>query len=164
MAFKRILCGVDFSRGSLEAFRIAVETARIYGGSLHLIHVIEAQPVVSELQPIDAMGKMTVEIEEKAAAAMEALVSSASPSLDVLATTSEVTTGRAFVEIVGRAREWKADLIVLGAIGAATPLGEAVVGGTADRVMKEADCSGTNLKERMRSGDGSTAPRAAPII
>ena len=141
MAFKRILCGVDFSRGSLEAFRIAVEIARMDGGSLHLIHVIEAQPVVSEWLPIDAMGKSTVDIEEKAAAAMEALVGSAAPFLDVVPITSEVTTGRAFVEITSRAREWKADLIVLGAIGAATPLDEAVMGGTADRVMKEADCS-----------------------
>lgn len=141
MAFKRILCGVDFSPGSLEAFRIAVETARMCGGSLHLIHVIEAQPVVSEWQPIDAMGEMTVEMEEKAAAAMEALVGSAGPSSRAPSMTSEVTTGRAFVEIITRAREWKADLIVLGAIGAATPLDEAVLGGTADRVMKEADCS-----------------------
>jgi len=141
MTFKRVLCGVDFSRGSLEAFRIAVEIARMYGGSLHLIHIIEAQPVVSEWLAIDAMGKMTVEIGEKAAAAMEALVGSAKPSLDGVPITSEVTTGRAFLEIVSRAREWKADLIVLGAIGAATPLDEAVVGGTADRVMKEADCS-----------------------
>ena len=117
MAFKRILCGVDFSPGSLEAFRIAVETARMCGGSLHLIHVIEAQPVVSAWQPIDAMGEMTVEMEEKAAAAMEALVGSARPSVDGLSITSEVTTGRTFVEIISRAREWKADLIVLGANG-----------------------------------------------
>jgi len=87
------------------------------------------------------MGKMTIEFQEKAAAAMEALVLSASPSVDGLSLTTEVVTGRAFVEIVRRAREWNADLIVLGAIGAATSLGEAILGGTADRVMKQAGCS-----------------------
>jgi nucleotide-binding universal stress UspA family protein len=44
MAFKRILCAVDFSPGSLEAFRVAVEMARLYSGTLHLFHAIEAQP------------------------------------------------------------------------------------------------------------------------
>src|SRR5262249_58002918 len=96
----------------------------------------------SEWLPIDAMGKSTVDIEEKAAAAMEALVGSAAPFLDVVPITSEVTTGRAFVEITSRAREWKADLIVLGAIGAATPLDEAVLGGTRDTGMKETTFSG----------------------
>jgi nucleotide-binding universal stress UspA family protein len=141
MAFQRILCAVDFSPGSLEAFRIAVETARMYTGSLHLFHVVEAQPVVSEWLPIDAMGKMAVEIEEKAAAAMESLVGCARPRLAGLLLTSEVTSGRASAEIIRRAREWNADLIVLGSTGAATPLDEAVLGGTADRVMKEAACS-----------------------
>lgn len=141
MAFKRVLCAVDFSPGSQEAFAIAVETARIHAGSLHLIHIIEARPAISQFPPIDAMGKMAVEIEEKAAAAMEALVVSASPSLDGLSVTSEVTSGTAFVEIVTRAREWSADLVVLGAVGAARPLREVLLGGTADRVMKEAACS-----------------------
>ena len=141
MTFKRVLCAVDFSPGSQQAFLSAVEIARVYAASLHLIHVIEAQPVVSGWLPIDAMGKMTIEFQEKAAAAMEALVLSASPSVDGLSLTTEVVTGRAFVEIVRRAREWNADLIVLGAIGAATSLGEAILGGTADRVMKQAGCS-----------------------
>ena len=110
MAFKRVLCAVDFSPGSQEAFAIAVEAARMHSGLLHLIHVIEAGPVISVFPPIDAMGKMAVEIEEKAAAAMEALVVSASPSLDGLSVTTEVTSGTAFVEIVTRAREWNADL------------------------------------------------------
>jgi nucleotide-binding universal stress UspA family protein len=141
MAFKRVLCAVDFSPGSQQAFRVAVETARMHDGSLRLIHVIEARPAISQFPPIDTMGTMAVQIEEKAAAAMEALVVSSSPSLDGLSVTSEVTSGTASVEIVTRAREWNADLIVLGALGAARPLREILLGGTADRVMKEAACS-----------------------
>ena len=73
MAFKRILCAVDFSETSLEAFRRTAEIARR-------------------------------------------------------------------VEILKHARDWSADLIVLGAKGA-TALEQIVVGGTAERVMKDALCS-----------------------
>ena len=117
MAFKRIMCAVDFSRESLKAFRVAVEMARLHSGLLHVFHVIEAQPVVSDWLPVDGLGEVVIRIEEKATAAMESLVASEESSLRGLSFTTEVTTGRAFVEIANRARDWKADLIVLGSRG-----------------------------------------------
>jgi universal stress protein A len=132
MRFKRILCAVDFSPDSLAAFDVAVETARLYSASLHIFHVIEAQPAVPP--------QVEIRIVEEANAAMEKLVASAESSLDGLAFTTEVTSGQAFVEIVERAREWRADLIVLGSKGI-TSLEEIIIGGTAENVMKEAPCS-----------------------
>jgi universal stress protein A len=132
MRFKRILCAVDFSPDSLEAFRVAVETARLHSGSLHIFHVIEAQPAVPP--------QVEIRIVEEANAAMEKLVAPAGSSLDGLAFTTEVTSGQAFVEIVERAREWRADLIVLGSKGI-TSLEEIIIGGTAENVMKGAPCS-----------------------
>ena len=132
MPFKRILCAVDFSPDSLEAFHVAVETGRLHSGSLHIFHVIEALPAVPP--------QVEIRIVEEANAAMEKLVASAGSSLDGLAFTTEVTSGRAFVEIVERAREWRADLIVVGSKGT-TSLEEIIIGGTAENVMKEAPCS-----------------------
>ena len=132
MAFKRILCAVDFSHDSIEAFHVAVEMARLHAGSLHLFHVMEGQPALS--------GEVAIEILQKANAAMAGLVASAQSSLHGLAFTTEVTSGRAFVEIVNRARQWKADLIALGAKGT-TSLEEIIVGGTAEAVTREAPCS-----------------------
>jgi universal stress protein A len=132
MPFQRILCAVDFSPDSLAAFHVAVETARLYSGSLHIFHVIEAQPAVPP--------QVEIRIIEEANAAMDKLVASAESSLDGLAFTTEVTSGQAFVEIVERAREWRADLIVLGSKGI-TSLEEIIIGGTAENVMKEAPCS-----------------------
>jgi nucleotide-binding universal stress UspA family protein len=140
MPFKRILCAVDFSRDSVEGFHVAVELARAQSAYLHVLHVSEAQPVVSEWLPIGGLGEVAIQIEEKASAAMESLVRSAKKSLTGLAVTPEVTTGRAFVEIVNRATELKADLIVLGSKGAAS-LEDIIVGSTAERVMKTAGCS-----------------------
>lgn len=140
MAFKRILCAVDFSEPSLEAFRQAAELARLFAGRLYVLHVIEARPVVPDLIGIGEAGEMAVEFEEKATAALESLVASSASALEGVPLTLEATAGRAFVEILNHARDWRADLIVLGAKGA-TALEQIVVGSTAEHVMKYAPCS-----------------------
>jgi nucleotide-binding universal stress UspA family protein len=140
MAFVRILCGVDFSKASLAAFQQAVELARLGAGSLCILHSIEARPFVSNLLGIDEMGEMAIKFDEKAAAALESLLSSSASALEDIPLTTEITAGRAFVEILNYARDWSADLIVLGAEGAAS-LEQIVIGSTAERVMKGAQCS-----------------------
>jgi nucleotide-binding universal stress UspA family protein len=140
MTFNRILCGVDFSETSLEAFRLTAEIARRFASSLYVLHVIEARPVVPSLISDDAVGEMAVALEEKATAALESLVESSASDLESVPLTLEVTAGRAFVEILNRARDWSADLIVLGAKGAAA-FEQIVIGGTAEHVMKDAPCS-----------------------
>lgn len=51
-----------------------------------------------------------------------------------------IVNGVPFVEILKQATTWKADLIVLGAIGA-TSVDEIIFGSTAERVLKGATCS-----------------------
>ncbi len=140
MAFKRILCAVDFSETSLEAFRRAAEIARRFASSLYVLHVIEARPVAPYLIGVDEVGEMAVNLEEKATAALESLVESSASDLEGVPLTLEVTAGRAFVEILDHARDWAADLLVLGAKGA-TAVEQIFVGSTAERVMKDAPCS-----------------------
>ena len=147
MAFKRILCAVDFSEASLAAFRKASEMARFGASRLYVLHTIEARPVVSSLPGIDEAGEMAVELEEKATAALESLVASSASALKGVRLTTEVTAGRAFVEILNHARDWQADLIVIGATGAAS-LEQIVVGSTAERVMKDAPCSVLTVRQQ----------------
>jgi len=130
VTFRRILCAVDFSRDSLEAFRAAVELARLRSGAVHVLHVIEAQ--------LPSSGEVIIELTKKANAAMAELIASA-PSKD-LALSSEVTSGDAAIEIVDQAKEWRADLVVLGAHGVIL-IEDIVVGGTAEGVTRGAPCS-----------------------
>ena len=139
MPFKRILCGVDFSEASIRAFHSAVELARQSKALLHLVHVIEAQPVVPGWLPANGLGEVTLMIEEKATTAMQSLIKSSSRELKGLKVTTEIKDGRAFIEIVDRARNWKADLIVVGAKGVGS-VGEIVAGGTAENVVRKAQC------------------------
>jgi nucleotide-binding universal stress UspA family protein len=132
MPFKRILTAVDFSANSLAAFRIAAEMASVHSAALHLLHVIEALP--------SGPGEATMEFVQKANEAVEQLVGSSQAALERVALTTEVASGRAFDEIVNRARDWHADLIVLGTKGT-TSLEEILLGGTAEHVIKESPCS-----------------------
>jgi nucleotide-binding universal stress UspA family protein len=129
MPFQKILCAVDFSSDSVEAFGVAVELSRLYSASLHVLHVLEAQP--------NSTGEQLVETIERANTALQELVGPASEGLDV---NTAVESGEPFAEIVERARDWHADLIVLGSKGTAT-LEEMVIGGTTDAVIKAAPCS-----------------------
>jgi nucleotide-binding universal stress UspA family protein len=128
MPFKRILTAVDFSANSLEAFRVAAEMAAVHSAALHLLHVIEALP--------SGPGEATVEFVQKANQAVEQLVASSQPALERVTLATEVASGRAF----DRARDWRADLIVLGTKGT-TSLEQIFLGGTAEHVIKESACS-----------------------
>jgi nucleotide-binding universal stress UspA family protein len=132
MPFNRVLCAVDFSPDSLEAFRVAVEITRLCDASLHLFHVMEPPPALT--------GEALMQLVQKANQAMDALVASVQEGLDGFALSREVTSGQAFVEIVKRARGWRADLIVLGSKGT-TSLEGLIMGGTAEGAVKEASCS-----------------------
>lgn len=140
MKFKRILCGVDFSQPSVLAFDAAVELARLMKAELHIMHSIEAYPGVAEWLPVGNMDDATASLQEKAEAAMGALIATAKDTFNGVPVTAEVTTGRAFVEILNRARDREVDLIVLGAKGL-TLIEEAISGSTAERVVKGATCS-----------------------
>jgi len=147
MKFKRILCGVDFSPTSVRAFETAVDLTRSSQAELHVMHIIEVEPPVAALPPVrGVVGEAILTLEEQALKAMEALVASSSMADASPRLTIEVTVGRAFVEIVARARDRRVDLIVLGAKGLTLPE-EAFLGGTAEQVMKEAVCSVLLVRE-----------------
>ena len=140
MPFKKIICPVDFSDSSLAAFETAVEMAQRDAAELLVLHVIEGRPVVSEWFPTHSLGEMTVRMEEKAHQAVNTLLTCTAPKTEGLAVATIIVNGIPFVEILKQATTWKADLIVLGAIGAASVEG-IFFGSTAERVLRGAACS-----------------------
>lgn len=139
MAFKRILCAVDFSPESVAAFHEAVDLARSNSAKLFMLHALEIRPVISQWLEPDSLGDATLEMEQRAKESMESLLNSL-PDLDQLSIHTEIDSGRAYVEILENARVWDADLVVLGARGTGT-IADIVMGSTAERVMKDAECS-----------------------
>ena len=158
MPFKRIICPVDFSDSSLAAFETAVEMAQRDAAELLVLHVIEGRPVVSEWFPTHSLGEMTVRMEEKAHQAVNTLLACAAPKTEGLAVATTIVNGVPFVEILKQATTWKADLIVLGATGAAS-VDEIIFGSTAERVLRGSDCSVLVV----RDGKFSSFPRHGEV-
>jgi nucleotide-binding universal stress UspA family protein len=128
MSYRKMLCAVDFSDTTTRVFEAAVELAQFFGAKLHVLHVIEVDPRITDL-----------DLEQKAVRAMEALVGGVQETLGERLTTA-LTTGRAFTEIVDRAKSGKFDLVVIGAKGL-TLLEESGPGRTMEHVLKHAPCS-----------------------
>ncbi|UCF35549.1 MAG: universal stress protein [Acidobacteriota bacterium] len=140
MSFKRILCAVDFSPRSNQAFDEAVQLAQANKAKLFILHAIEVQPLASGWFEPDGLSDLTLQVEEKAKQSLEALQNSVADQLAKLSVHSEITSGRAFTEILENARVWDADLIVMGGTGFGA-LEDLPLGSTVNRVLNEADCS-----------------------
>lgn len=140
MSYKRILCAVDFSDHSNEAFLEAVELAEKNSAELFLLHSMEVQPLLTQWVAPDGLSDLTMEIERKAQDSMDSLENSMASRLEQLKVHTEITSGRPHTEILENASVWRADLIVMGAQGAGS-LEDAVLGSTVNRVLAETECS-----------------------
>jgi universal stress protein A len=140
MELRRILCGVDFSDDSICAFKAAVDLARFFKADLCLLHVIEPNLGPANLMPVQSVDEQVMSIEHRAMRALEVLISRWGAGLDENQVTTQITTGHPGTELVKYSREQAIDLTVIGAKGVKF-FEEAVIGGTTERVVKQAGCS-----------------------
>lgn len=123
MTLNRILLPTDFSETADYARHHAVELARRFQASLHLLHVV-GDPVSQDW----AGG-----VEANAARRLGEL------SLSGIDSQRATRAGHAFVEIVRYAADKKIDLIVMGTHGHG-PVAHLLLGSVADKVVRKAPC------------------------
>jgi nucleotide-binding universal stress UspA family protein len=135
---KRILVPTDFTDPSNDALETAMTLARDSGATLDLVHVaVEAAyplppPVDVATLPLD-MGKV-LDRSAEGLAAEERRVRDAGLSCE-----TETLIGRPDTEILQRARDTHADLIVMGTHGR-SGLAHALFGSNIDRVVQHTTC------------------------
>jgi universal stress protein A len=136
LRFGRVLVPTDFSDASRKALRYAARFAEQFGTRVSLIHVIE--PVMS---PDFTHFPLALDQEKVTEAARQRLASLGrnflSPAClgDLI-----VRNGSPFHEIAETARELKTDLIIISTHGY-TGLKRALLGSTAERVVRHASCA-----------------------
>ncbi|MCA9263424.1 MAG: universal stress protein [Planctomycetales bacterium] len=139
METKNILCPVDFSENSEFALAYASALAKESGGTLHLLYVIEHQPVTDTgfagytWEPVD------VEAVQKE------LGQVMSPDAAV-AREDHVVSGDPASRIVEFAEDNAIDMVVIGTHGR-TGLARLLMGSVAEAVVRRAPCPVITVKQ-----------------
>jgi universal stress protein A len=134
-AFARVLVPTDFSDPSKKALKCAREFAARFGSKITLIHVIE--PIMS---PDFTHFPLALDEDKVAEGARQRLLSLAKTHLDAGALEGVVVrNGNPFHEITEAARELKIDLVIIATHGY-TGIKRALLGSTAERVVRYAQC------------------------
>jgi nucleotide-binding universal stress UspA family protein len=131
---QRILYATDFSESSEPACDYALTLAKLARAEVHVLHVIGefADRRKGMIQP-EAMILLEREVEIQAIREMEEFCKEKFNG--EIPYTTEVVMGLPFQEIIKRAGELSADLIVVGTHGR-TGLEQVIVGSTAERLVR----------------------------
>lgn len=110
MEYKRILVGVDLGEHSDRVLARAGDIARHSGAKLKVLHVVEYVPV----EPMGEALLPAVNIEEELVAGARTRLTDLVGAAGLGEAERSVVAGTIKSELVREAREWAADLVVLG--------------------------------------------------
>jgi nucleotide-binding universal stress UspA family protein len=133
---KRVLVPIDFSEPSVCTMRFAKNWISTSRAKIRLLHVVDPRASFGDFG-IVPMGRLQADQVKRAREALENLrdrefAGSSRVSLSV-------REGAAYDEIVSEAHRFNADIIVVARHGK-SELSQAVMGSTAERVVRYADC------------------------
>ncbi len=135
VAFRKILVAVDSEPIAAHAADTGAELARLAGAEMAFIHVIDdalVNPADTAVQPAVLVASAKEEARK--------LIGDYRRRLPPPAIALEfVVIGSPSTEIVNAAKEWPADLIVIGSHGRGG-IGRALLGSVAEDVMRHAPC------------------------
>lgn len=136
MSFRRILLAVDDSPIAAHAAEVGVELAKALRAELAFIYVVDpGQSMVPESGvPAANLIALCERDARRLLAGFGERSSPESPPLEF------VVVGKPAAEIVKTAKEWPADIIVIGSHGR-SGVGRVVLGSVAEAVMRHAPCS-----------------------
>ena len=159
MSFNKILVAINHSPLSAHAFKAALELAQSNQAALKLMHCIAtemiAEPTVPMsydpgLQPTQAMGDYQTQqllIEQQIEAAQTLLARYRQQALnEAVIIEADYDVGEAGYLLCQVAKDWQADLIVVGRRGR-SGLAEAFLGSVSNYVVHHAPCSVLVIQE-----------------
>ncbi len=135
---KTILFPTDFSNNANRALEYAVEIAALASASLHLLHVYT--PVVSKDNVYSAL--ITDEVsdaKQEAAEKLAVITDTISKEFRTVTCKTHVKVGETVVEIINTASEIKAELIIMGTLGA-NKLSKMIFGSNTSTIIEKSEC------------------------
>jgi nucleotide-binding universal stress UspA family protein len=128
-ALTRVLAAVDLSNAAVPAIRGAERLAKLLGGKLRIVHVVE--PLQLMYLPVDPRDQAAW--ERRSREAFERLMA---PLAALVPEDQIVRTGPVIETIVAEAAAWKADSLVVGSHGKGW-VDRLLVGSTTERLLNE---------------------------
>jgi nucleotide-binding universal stress UspA family protein len=138
IAWKKICCPIDFSEPSALALRVAADLCGVFGAELTLFHSYQLPGYTLPEGSVVASPKMLQELADQAEAHLVEWKAMAE-GMGAKDVKIAKGVGEPAVEVVEFAREGGFDLLVVGSHGR-TGLRHALLGSTAERVVRRARC------------------------
>jgi nucleotide-binding universal stress UspA family protein len=136
--YERILCPVDFSPFSKAALDEAAALASGMKSQLRILHAYQNPAFVLPMSGyVGPTAEMVARMRQQLGHELEALAQQ--PRSEGIKVETAVIEGIAYSSIVDYAKEWSADLIVMGTHGR-SGLSHALTGSVAERVVRLAPC------------------------
>jgi universal stress protein A len=146
LKLETIVVPTDFSPESKKALRYASTLAAGCGAVLRLVHVVEPGSFVNDLANV-AVIRDDKEVAQEAAVRLQCLAQDEVEEL--IPVQAEVRIGKPYNEIVSVAKKLGADLIVIATHGY-SGLKHALLGSTAERVVRHATCPVLVVREKEK--------------
>ena len=138
IGLKRILVPTDFSETAAGAMNYAKALAEAFGGSLHVLHVLEDPlPGWKPAGHVASVPAIRQNMEQDAAVQISKVLTD--PEREKFRAELVTLWGSPFVEIIGYAKSHEIDLIVMGTHGHG-PIAHLLLGSVAERVVRNAPC------------------------
>lgn len=135
--YKKILCAVDFSDCSRQAFYVAMKYTTLFDAECTLVHVRENTLTIDDLE---ANEEQVATLEAGIRRRLDELAEQGGITAEHRKRLSfEVRGGKPWVEITELANETGVDLIIMGTHGVSGLL-KTLIGSQAERVVRRANC------------------------
>jgi nucleotide-binding universal stress UspA family protein len=137
--YQRILVPVDGSATATAGLDEALELARLTGGRVRVLHVIDDLPFVLAGEGYGAASVDVLAMLKEGAQAVlkQGRERAESRGVEVDTVMSDGTRGRLCDQVAAQAQRWAADLIVIGTHGR-RGIGRALLGSDAEQVLRVA--------------------------
>jgi nucleotide-binding universal stress UspA family protein len=132
---ERVLVATDFSRAGQCAVDVAAQWARHAHAQLRIVHVTPPKRWLGGVWGLDPSTGDSIELH--AANALKEVAKGADPQGTIELSTG-VLSGTASQSIAAAARDYHADLVVVGARGERDAIGDPVLGGTSAKLLATA--------------------------
>ncbi len=137
---KTIVVALDYSESTSVVLNAAVEMAKAFGASLHLLHVLEAEPAYTAYgftpDEFPAIHLFQQEARKRAAVKLDEVLATVPSAIGDVRT--KLVEGAPLHAILDYAKEIRADLVVLGSHGHGV-VASILLGSVAEGLVRKAE-------------------------